>query len=142
MLSLHDAAEPIPHSMRSYVDDTLTSAPLRCAKDLIASWEEKLSSAHLQLKRAKLQIYVPDTCPRVLAHTLGVEEHACRSQGMIVCGFPLSKYDTSDTSLLEEEQAVPTGADAFVQSFLSAKTKVFRLKLACLEAISDARQSC
>ena len=48
-----------PHSMRSYVDDTLISVPLPHAKDLIASWEEKLSSAHLRLKRAKLQVYRP-----------------------------------------------------------------------------------
>ena len=43
--------------MRSYVDNTLLSAPLTHAKGLIASWEDKLASAHLRLKRAKLQVY-------------------------------------------------------------------------------------
>ena len=62
-----------------------------------------------------------DTSPQVLAQNLGVEEHACSGQGMVVCGFPLSQYDPVHPPLMEETQAIPIGFDAFVPSFLVCK---------------------
>ena len=130
-----DAPLPPPHSMRSYVDDTILSAPLETAKDMIASWEATLATAHLHLKRAELQVYRPDTDAATLAECLDVSQTACSSEGMIVCGMPLSHYSHNDPLPEEAERAIPVGTADFQLRFLQLKTGAFRAKLACLEAI-------
>ena len=126
---------PPPHSMRSYVDDTILSAPLETAKDMITSWEATLATAHLHLKRAKLQVYRPHTAAETLADYLDVDQAACSSEGMIVCGMPLSHYNGNDPLPEEAERAIPVGTADFQLRFLQLKTGAFRAKLACLEAI-------